>query len=41
MKAHSVDEISTALDAIEILLQNVYVLPRLAESLPAGASEPK
>ena len=36
MKAHSIQEISTALDIVEILLQNVYVLPKLAEVLPAA-----
>jgi len=36
MKAHSIQEISTTLDIVEILLQNVYVLPRLAEVLPAN-----
>jgi hypothetical protein len=36
MKAHSVQEIATALDIVEILLQNVYVLPKLAERLPAA-----
>lgn len=36
MKAHSIQEISTALDIVEILLQNVYVLPKLAEVLPVA-----
>lgn len=36
MKAHSLEEISNALDIVEILLQNVYVLPSLAESVPKG-----
>lgn len=34
MRAHSIQEISIALDIVEILLQNVYVLPKLAEVLP-------
>jgi hypothetical protein len=33
MKAHSSAEISTAIDIAEILLQNVYVLPNLAQKL--------
>ena len=36
MKAHTTQEISTALDIVELLLQNVYVLPKHAEALPAA-----
>src|SRR5690606_22268304 len=34
MKAHSTEEIANALDIVEILLQNVYVLPQLAKAVP-------
>jgi hypothetical protein len=34
MKAHAAQELSTAFDIVDILLQNVYVLPQLARNLP-------
>lgn len=39
MKAHSIQEIANALDIVGILLQNVYVLPKLAKALPASAKK--
>ena len=42
MKAHSIKNIETALDVVEILLKQVYVLPNLAKSLPkAGRKKSK
>jgi hypothetical protein len=34
IKAHKAQELGTALDIADILLQNVYVLPQLANKLP-------
>ena len=38
MRAHSLTELSAALDVVEYLLHGVYILPKKAESLPSNSS---
>jgi hypothetical protein len=40
VEAHSMQELGAAMDIVEQLLQNVFVLPRLARTLPAAPSRP-
>lgn len=40
VKAHSEEELMTALDVLEYLLKGVYILPKLAQKLPQGVHTP-